>query len=114
MDGTKTGELSMTNATQYFNLARNEEMAGNECAALLLYLSSFCDSFDSASKDYPCGAVAKIRSLQYRLSLSNLQLLSLVHSYGPLSDTECQKLLSYSIYGYVTGIKAVLADRTYG
>ncbi len=104
----------MTNAAQYFELAHAEETDGNESAALLLYLSSFCDSFNSASKDYPCGTVAKIRSLQNRLSLSDLQLLSLVHSYGPLSDAESQKLLSYSIYGCVTGIKAVLADHAFG
>ena len=101
-------------ATQYFNLAKVEEMRGCESAALLFYLSSFCDSFNSVSEDYPCGAIAKIRRLQNRLSLSDLQLLSLVHSYGPLSDAECQKLLSYSIYGCVAGIKSVLAGSTYG
>ena len=110
----KTGEPPMTNAARYFELAHTEETSGNESAALLLYLSSFCDSFNSASEDYPCGTVAKIRSLQNRLSLSDLQLLSLVHSYGPLSDAECQKLLSYSIYGCVTGIKAILSARICG
>lgn len=104
----------MANAARYFELAHTEETIGNECAALLFYLSSFCDSFNSASEDYPCGAVAKIRILQNRLSLSDLLLLSLVHSYGPLSDAECQKLLSYSICGCVTGIKSVLTGRTYG
>lgn len=29
---------------KYFELARNEERSGNDAAALLLYLSSFCDS----------------------------------------------------------------------
>ena len=104
----------MANAARYFELAHAEETNGNESAALLFYLSSFCDSFNSASRDYPCGTVAKIRSLQNRLSLSDLQLLSLVHSYGPLSDTECQKLLSYSIYGYVTEIKTILSGCSYG
>lgn len=104
----------MANAARYFELAHAEETSGNEGAALLLYLSSFCDSFNSAPEDYPCDAVAKIQNLQNRLSLSDLQLLSLVHSYGPLSDAECQKLLSYSIYGCVTGIKTVLANRAYG
>ncbi len=104
----------MANAAQYFDLAHAEEINGNESAALLFYLSSFCDSFNSASEDYPCGAVAKIRSLQNRLSLSDLQLLSLVHSYGPLSDAECQKLLFYSIYGCVTGIKTILSGHAYG
>ncbi len=104
----------MANAAQYFELAHAEETRGNESAALLFYLSSFCDSFNSASRDYPCGTVAKIRNLQNQLSLSDLQLLSLVHSYGPLSDAECQKLLSYSIYGCVTGIKSVLTGRAYG
>lgn len=104
----------MTNSAQYFELGHSEETSGNESAALLFYLSSFCDSFNSASKDYPCGTVAKIRNLQNRLSLSDLQLLSLVHSYGPLSDAECQKLLSYSIYGCVSEIKAILSGRSHG
>lgn len=99
----------MTNAAQYFELARAEETSGNKCAALLFYLSSFCDSFNSSPEDYPCGTVAKIQDLQNCLSLSDMQLFSLVHSYGPLSDTECQKLLSYSIHGCITGIKAILS-----
>ena len=57
----------MSNATLYFELARSEEKAGNECAALLFYLSSFCDSFNSGTQDYPYGTVAKIRMLQNRL-----------------------------------------------
>lgn len=101
----------MTNAAQYFELAHTEEINGNECASLLFYLSSFCDSFNTITKDYPYGTVAKIRNLQNQLSLSDHQLLSLVHSYGSLSDAECRKLLSYSIYGYITGIKAVLSSR---
>lgn len=104
----------MFNSTHYFKLAHNEEMAGNECAALLLYLSSFCDSFNSGAKDFPCGTIAKIQRLQNRLSISDLQLLELVHSYGPLSDAECQELLTYSIYGCLAGIKAILSGYTYG
>lgn len=104
----------MTNAAQYFHLARTEEKAGNECAALLLYLASFCDSFNSGTMDYPCGAVAKIRNLQRQLTLSDLQLLELVHSYGPLTDADCQELLSYSIRGCLSGIKATLSGCAYG
>lgn len=104
----------MPNAAQYFQLARTEERAGNECAALLLYLSSFCDSFNSSTRDYPYGAVAKIRSLQNRLSLSNLQLMELVHSYGPLTDAECQELLCYSIHGCLSGINTTLSGCAYG
>lgn len=100
----------MTNTSRYFELARNEEQAGNDCAALLLYLSSFCDSFNSGVADYPCGTIAKIRMLQNRLLLSDMQLIGLVHSYGPLSDAECQKLLYYSIYGCLSGIKTVLSE----
>lgn len=99
----------MMNAARYYELAHTEETNGNECAALLFYLSSFCDSFNSASGEHPYGTVAKIRKLQNRLSLSDLQLLSLVHSYGPLSDSECQKILSYSIYGCTAGIRAILS-----
>jgi hypothetical protein len=34
--------------------------------------------------------------------LTDLQLFGLVHSYGPLTDSECKKLLDCSIRG--TGI----------
>ena len=98
----------MTNASLYFELARSEEKAGNECAALLLYLSSFCDSFNSGSQEYPYGTVAKIRMLQNRLSLPDHFLFGLMHSYGPLSDAECQKLLSDSISGDIAGINAII------
>ena len=104
----------MNYAAQYFKLAQAEETAGNKCAALLLYLSSFCDSFNSGARDYPCGTTAKIRSLQSQLGLSDLQLAGLVHSYGPLTDAECQKLLSYSIHGCLSGIKATLSGIAYG
>lgn len=104
----------MTNAAQYFHLAQTEEKAGNECAALLFYLSSFCDSFNSGAKEYPCGTVAKIRNLQNHLALSDLRLMELVHSYGPLTDAECRKLLSYSFHGLLSGIKATLSGRSHG
>ncbi len=104
----------MANAARYFELARNEEKSGNAGAALLLYLSSFCDSFNSGAADYPCGTVAKIRILQDQLGLSDIQLLDLVRSYGPLSDAECQKLLTYSIYDCIAGIKAILSGCAYG
>lgn len=98
----------MTNADLYFKLARFEEKAGNDCAALLFYLSSFCDSFNSDTRDYPYGTVAKIRILQNRLSLPDQFLFGLIHSYGPLSDSECRELLSDSINGNIAGIKNTL------
>lgn len=104
----------MLYAAHYFELAHNEEIVGNECAALLLYLSSFCDSFNSGVKGFPCGTIAKIQKLQNQLSISEPQLLELVHSYGPLSDAECQKLLTYSIHGCLAGIKNTLSDYAYG
>lgn len=87
---------------KYFELARNEERSGNDAAALLLYLSSFCDSCNHGTRNRSCGVVAKIRLLQHRLMLTDLQLFGLVHSYGPLMDSECKKLLDCSIRG--TGI----------
>ena len=99
----------MTNAALYFELVRSEEKAGNECAALLFYLSSFCDSFNSGTLGYPYGTVAKIRMLQNRLSLPDQFLFGLMHSYGPLSDAECQKLLSDSINGDIAGINTTIA-----
>ncbi len=99
----------MTNATHYFELAHTEEINGNKCADLLLYLSSFCDSFNSAFRDYPYGTVSKIRRLQNQLSYSDLQLLSLVHSYGPLSNAACRKLLSCSISGNIAEIRSILS-----
>ncbi len=102
----------MTNTALYFELARSEEKAGNECAALLFYLSSFCDSFNSGAPEYPYGTVAKIRMLQNRLSLPDQFLFSLMHSYGPFSDAECRKLLSDSINGDIAGINATLTGCT--
>lgn len=96
----------------YFKLARTEEISGNESAALLLYLSSFCNSLNSRRSDRFVGSVNKIRRLQTRLSLSDSQLLSLIHSYGPLSDAECRKLLLYSINGYPVGIKNIMDSHT--
>lgn len=92
----------------YFTLALNEEKAGNEPAALLLYLSSFCDSFNSGDTR-PYGTIAKIRMLQNRLSIPDQALYDMLHSYGPLSDYECKKLLSDSISGNLSGINATLA-----
>lgn len=92
----------------YFTLALNEEKAGNEPAALLLYLSSFCDSFNSGDT-HPYGTVAKIRMLQNRLSIPDQLLYDMMHSYGPLSDAECKKLLSDAISGNLSGIKATLS-----
>ena len=80
---------------KYFELARNEERSGNDAAALLLYLSSFCDSCNHGTRNRSYGVVAK-------LMLTDLQLFGLVHSYGPLTDSECKKLLDCSIRG--TGI----------
>ena len=85
---------------KYFELARNEERSGNDAAALLL--SSFCDSCNHGTRNRSYGVVAKIRHLQHRLMLTDLQLFGLVHSYGPLTDSECKKLLDCSIRG--TGI----------
>lgn len=104
----------MTFAAEYFNIARNEESSGNECAALLFYLSSFCDSFNTGVKKYPYGTIAKIQNLQTALALSDQHLMELVYSYGPLSNDECQKLLYYSIHGCPAGIEAILSSRTYG
>lgn len=104
----------MSNAARYFELARNEEVAGNECAALLFYISSFCDSFNSGARNFPCGTVAKIQKLQNRLSIPELQLLELVRSYGPLSDAECQELLTYSLHGSIAGIKSTLSGCAHG
>lgn len=104
----------MTNATLYFKLARSEEKSGNECAALLFYLSSFCDNFNSGTQVYPYGTVAKIRMLQNRLSLPDQFLFGLLHSYGPLSDSDCRKLLSDSINGDIADIKRTLAGCTDG
>ena len=92
----------------YFPLALTVEKAGNEPAALLFYLSPFCDRFNSVDT-HPYGTVAKIRMLQIRLSISDQQLYDMMHSYGSLSDAECRKLLSDSIDGNIAGINATPA-----
>lgn len=101
----------MTN--YYFELARIEEKGGNNSAALLFYLSSFCDSFNSGCA-YPCGAVEKIRRLQLLFDLTDSELFNMVRSYGPLTDQECQQLLYFCIHGYLSGIKTVLTGSAYG
>lgn len=103
----------MSNASQYFKLAHSEEIAGNDGAALQLYLSSFCAEFNTGAKNYPTGTVSKIRRLQIQFSLSDYQLLNMVHSYGPLTDQECQQLLLFSIYGDVSGINTLLTGSAY-
>lgn len=98
----------MSNLSTYFQLARNEEIQGRHSAALLFYLSSFCEHFNSCTDSYPSGIVEKIRRLQLQIGISDYYLLSLVRSYGFLTDNECRHLLYYSIYGYLSGIDAVL------
>lgn len=100
----------MSNAVPYFELARKEEKDGNFGSALLFYLSSFCDSFNSCNDRYPCGTVAKIQQMQRKLFLSECDLLSMVRSYGPLTDLECKYLLYFSIRGYLHGISAILSN----
>lgn len=82
---------------KYFILARNEERSGNNAAALLLYLSSFCDSCNNGFWHLTYGVVSKIRKLQLHLMLTDPELSKLIHSYGPLSDYECKELLNVSI-----------------
>ena len=99
----------MSNATRYFELARKEEKDGNFGSALLFYLSSFCDSFNSCADQYPYGTTAKIQQMRRKLFLTENELLAMVRSYGILTDLECRHLLYYSIHGYLPGIKAVLS-----
>lgn len=101
----------MTNAATYFDLARTEEKSGNDCSALILYLFSFCSSFNSGG-EYPYGTIAKIRTLQKQLDISDDLLTDSVRSYGPLSDAECRNLLLCSIEGNLTGIRAILSGHT--
>lgn len=102
----------MSNSSAYFQLARNEERQGRHSAALLFYLSSFCEHFNSCFNEYPSGTVEKIRRLQKCAGISDHNLLSMVRSYGPLTDDECRHLLYYSIYNYLSGIDAVLHGST--
>lgn len=98
----------MSKTSIYFQLARNEEKQGRSSSALLFYLSSFCEHFNSCLDSYPTGTVEKIRRLQLQIGISDFYLLSLVSSYGLLTNNECRYLLYYSIYGYLSGINAVL------
>lgn len=95
-------------ADAYFRLAHTEEKAGNDCTALLLYLSSLCSSFNSGDS-LPYGTTAKIRKLQKQLAVSDRQLADCVRSYGALTDSDCRKLLFYSIDGDLGNIKAILS-----
>lgn len=96
--------------SDYFELAQNEEKAGNISSALLFYLSDFCSHFNAPFKSLPSGTVNKIRRLQKALFLSDAELLGMVKSYGSLSDETCRELLLYSIQGNVSGIYSALRD----
>lgn len=98
---------------QYYELARSEEVSGNMSAALIFYISSFCDSFNSCA-DYPIGTTEKIRRLQLFFGLTDSELLAMVYSYGPLTNEECRHLLYFSILGSLSGINAVLTGSAYG
>ncbi len=100
----------MCNQTEYFTLARAEECAGHDAAALLFYLSSFCAKFNNGSVSYPYRETAKIRKLQLRLSIPDYQVFDLIHSYGPLTDIQCRCLLYFSIHGCLSGIYSVLKN----
>ena len=84
---------------KYFILARNEERSGNNAAALLVYISYFCDRCNYGFWHLSYNVVAKIRKLQIQLMLTDPELFELIHSYGPLSDYECKELLNASICG---------------
>ncbi len=99
----------MNNSKKYFELARNEELNGHQASALLLYLSSFCASFNSKNAQYPYWTTEKIRRLQLTLKLPDAELLGMVRSYGPLTDVDCQDLLKYSIDGNLSKIQDVLS-----
>lgn len=99
----------MSNSAIYFELAKNQEAAKHQASALLMYLSSFCASFNSGEYQYPYQTTEKIRRLQHKLSLSDAELLDMVHSYGPLTDPECRLLLLCCIYGNLSGINSILS-----
>ena len=106
----------MGNSKTYFNLAREEEINGRQASALLFYLSSFCDCFNSTDSQYPYQATEKIRRLQIQLSLTDEELLSMIRSYGPLTDQECRCLFINCVYGNLSGIRCILAgsEASYG
>lgn len=103
----------MSKPSTYFQLARKEEKQGKHSAALLLYLSSFCEHFNSCLDGYPSGTIEKIRRLQLQIGISDYHLLSLIRSYGFLTDNECRQLLYFSIHGFVSGIDAILHNLSY-
>lgn len=88
-------------ATQYFTLARTEEMAGHNAPAILFYLSSFCASLNFNDTQILYRTTAKIQRLQSRMSLSDDLLLDMIHSYGPLSDEICKTSLIEALDGVV-------------
>lgn len=98
----------MNRSSTYFQFARDEEKQGRSGSALLFYLSSFCEHFNSCLDGYPSGTVEKIRRLQLQIGISDYYLLSLIRSYGTLTDDECRYLLFFSIYGSVPGIDVIL------
>lgn len=98
----------MNNSAKYFELGKEQEAIGNPASALLMYISSFCASFNSGEFRYPYPATEKIRRLQLHLSISDSALLDMVRSYGSLTDLDCQSLLVCCIYGNLSGVHAIL------
>ncbi|MBQ9437653.1 MAG: hypothetical protein IJU50_04925 [Lachnospiraceae bacterium] len=99
----------------YFRLARAQEKMKRHGAALLLYISSFCEGANLSGGDrFPqAGVVAKIRQMQLAIGLSDSALCSLPRSYGHLTDEECQRLLFYSLCGNAEGIRSVFGKTAY-
>lgn len=91
-------------ATQYFALARTEEMAGRNAPAILFYLSSFCAGLNCNDAQTIYRTAAKIQRLQIRMSLSIDDLIDMVHSYGPLSDEICRQSLIQALDGFVPAV----------
>lgn len=98
----------MNLSADYFRIAREEEKSDQPEAALFHYIFSLLSGL--CSGELPYQATEKIRRLQKRLFLSDEQLLSCVHSYGVFSDSDCRKLLRFSIAGNLIGIKNVLSS----
>ena len=99
--------------SEYHALARAQEKSNNHGAALLLYISSFCEAVNEAGCDDlpPVGTVAKIRQMQDSVGLSDASVCALARSYGHLDDEECQRLLFYSFCGNTNGIRSILGGR---
>jgi len=96
----------------YYKLARAQELSGNTAPALLLYLSSFCESL--YHHELSVGTVNKIRRLQLAHGISDFDLCLMVRSYWDIPTKLCQQVLYAALQSDISQMRKLLEGHAYG